>query len=103
MSSPTARTLAKLKSDGYLAEVVERWIPAARKRKDLFGWCDVIGIREGETIAVQATSYTNISARVKKIEASDTIAIARSAGWRIVVWGWHKKGSRWVCREVDVS
>jgi hypothetical protein len=103
MSSPTARTLAKLKAEGYLAEVTEKWIPGARIRKDLWGWCDVLGIREGETLAVQATSYANVSARVKKIQDSETIGVARSAGWRVVVWGWYKKGNRWQVREVDVS
>lgn len=103
MSSPTQRTLDRLRKDGWLAEVTEKWIPGARIRKDLWGFVDVVGVREGETIGIQATSYTNVSARVKKIEESETIAIVRSAGWRLVVWGWHKKDGRWTFREVDVS
>ena len=101
--SPTQRSLAKLRAEGWLPEVVEKWIPGANIRKDLFGFIDLLAIREGETLAVQATSYSNVSARVAKIAESDNIAAVRAAGWRVEVWGWHKKGARWECRIVDAS
>ncbi len=31
----------------------------------MWGWCDLLAIKEDEVLAVQTTSYTNISARVK--------------------------------------
>lgn len=102
--TPTQRTLKRLRDDGFLAAVVEKWNPHARIRQDLFGVVDVIGIREGETIAVQATSGSNVSARVKKIAESDATPVIRAAGWRFVVHGWRKGANgRWACREVDVS
>lgn len=39
--TPTARTLRYLRAQGYAADVTERWIPQARKRRDLWGFCDV--------------------------------------------------------------
>jgi hypothetical protein len=101
--SPTQRSLQLLRKRGYLAEVVEKWIPGANIRKDLWGWCDVVGIKRGETVAVQATTAANIAARVKKIADSETVGRVREAGWRILVFGWKKVGGRWQVVERDVS
>ena len=101
--SPTALTLRALRRDGYTAEVVEHWNPHARVRNDLFGCIDVVALKGAETLAVQATSDSNVSARVRKIAESEHIAAIREAGWTIVVHGWSKKGRNWVCRTVDCS
>lgn len=103
MSSPTKRSLDHLRAAGWLAEVVERWNPHARVRNDLWGFCDVLALRGDEILAVQATSYSNVPARVKKIEDHANLMAVRAAGIRIVVWGWRKVGNRWTYREVDVS
>jgi hypothetical protein len=101
--TPTQRTLKKLRDDGWIAEVVERWVPGANIRKDLFGWIDIMALRDGQTLAVQCTSYSNMSARVKKIEESETIAEVRKAGWSVWVIGWRKVNNRWTDRTVDCS
>ena len=101
--TPTQRTLKKLRDDGWIAEVVERWVPGANIRKDLFGWIDIMALRDGQTLAVQCTSYSNMSARVKKIEESETIAEVRKAGWSVWVIGWRKINNRWTERTVDCS
>jgi len=103
MSSPTQRTLKLLREEGYLAEVVERWIPGANIRKDLFGWVDILAIKGAETLAVQCTSYSGVSERLKKIRDSDTLDAVRAAGWSIQVHGWRKVKSRWAVRRVDLS
>ena len=101
--SPTQLSLKWLREQGYLAEVVERFIPGANIRKDLWGWTDIVAIREGETVAVQCTSWDNISSRVRKIEESDTVGPVRKANWSIWVIGWKKKDNRWVHKLVDIS
>jgi hypothetical protein len=101
--SSTSRTLKRLRDQGYLADVVEKWIPGANIRKDLFGFIDVMAIKDGETLAVQATSYPNVSARVKKISDHENIGSVRDANWKIEVWGWRKVKNRWQVRVVDVS
>jgi hypothetical protein len=101
--TPTQLTLRKLRADGWLAEVVERWVPGANIRKDLFGFVDILALRDGETLAVQATSYTNISARVNKIASLDAVADVRRANWSIWVIGWRKVNNRWVEKIVDCS
>jgi hypothetical protein len=44
-----------------------------------------------------------MSARINKIAEHDNVGMVRKAGWKIEVWGWHKKDNRWVVRIVDVS
>jgi hypothetical protein len=102
-TSPTQLSLKKLREDGWLAEVVERWIPGANIRKDLWGWVDIVALKDGETLAVQTTSYSNMSARAKKIAESETVAEVRKANWSIQVHGWHKKDNRWAVKINDIS
>lgn len=102
--TPTQRSLAHLREAGYLAAVVERWNAHARIRQDLFGVIDILAVRDGETLAVQTTSGSNVAARVAKIGESDAVPHLRRAGWRILVHGWRKGANgRWALREVDVS
>lgn len=101
--SPTQLSLEKLRAEGWLAEVVEKWVPGANIRKDLWGWTDIVALKDGQTLAVQTTSYSNISARVNKITESDTIAEVRKANWSVEVHGWRKVNNRWACKVVDVS
>lgn len=102
--TPTQRSLKALKDKGYLPVVVERWNAFAKIRQDLWGWCDILAIRKNEVLAVQVTSAANVSARIKKIQESDTVAKVRDAGIRIEVHGWSKNASnRYVCRVVDIS
>ena len=104
MSSPTQRSKAHLEKQGYRVAITEHWCPFSHRRKDLFNIVDLLAIREGETLAVQTTSGSNVSARVKKITESDAIADIRAAGWGFHVHGW-KRGTngRYTLREVDVS
>lgn len=103
-SSPSARSLKVMRERGYRAAVVEKWNPHARIRQDLYGCVDVLCIGNGETVAVQATSGSNVASRVKKLEDSDALADMREAGWKIVVHGWRKDSKgRWQLREEDIS
>lgn len=102
--TPTARGVAKLKANGYRVAVVEKWDPHARIRQDLFGIIDLLAIRNGETLAVQTTSSSNVAARMTKIADSEATPDIRAAGWRFEVHGWRKgKNGRWQCRVEDVS
>jgi hypothetical protein len=103
--SPTALTAELLKKDGWLVWSVERWIPGARIRVDLFGILDQIAIKDGEVIGLQPTSWSNVPARVKKIAESEHIGEVRKLGWQLLVfgWKWDAKAKEWRHRIVDVS
>jgi hypothetical protein len=102
--SPTSRTLEVLREQGYTVAVVEKWNPHARIRQDLFGFIDILAIKRGETLAVQATA-AGVSARLKKITESELLPKVREAGWIIQIWGWTKsaKTGKYVLRIIDIS
>jgi hypothetical protein len=103
MSSPTQRSLKRLRDEGYHAEVTEKWNQFAKIRQDLFGFVDILAVGNGRTIGVQTTSYSNMSARVKKIMDNDVYPILKSCGWKIVVHGWKKnKSNRWEVVEKEL-
>lgn len=103
--SPTARSLQVLRQLGYEADVVERWV--GRQRKDLFGCIDIVAVHPTFGIlGVQATTTSNMAARVKKIEQEP-----RVGPWiehaKLEVWGWAKRGKQgerklWTLRRVRV-
>ena len=88
--SPTARTLDYLRDLGYTVGVVERHNAFSGKKNDLFGFIDLIAIRDGETIGVQATSTGNINARFKKILEEPRSSEWLRAGNKIMVIGFKK-------------
>lgn len=90
MTSPTQRSLAWARDQGYLAQVVEHWNPFARVRQDLFGIVDIVCVSAKGTLAIQATSASNVNARVEKMRASESLKVLRDAGWAVQVHGWKK-------------
>lgn len=105
MSSPTQRTLAEMRKRGYeLVDVVERWLPWVKQRKDLFGIGDVMAVGTPGVAIVQTTSGSNLAARVKKLTDSAALPHLRAAGIKILAHGWRKNSKgRYELREVDLS
>lgn len=102
--SPTQRSKAYLENAGYLVAITERWNPHARVRQDMFGFVDMLAVKEGEVLAVQTTSRSNMSARARKIAEHENVAAVRKSGIRIEIHGWARdtKG-RWSVKIQDVS
>lgn len=103
---------------GYIAAAESIMRGGGRvRRKDLFGFADLVCVRPGEIVFLQVTSWSNVSARVNKIaretEGSGQWAmpmseIAKSlmscCGVRIVVEGWKQDANlRWISREVEIT
>lgn len=101
-TSPTQLSLKLMKDRGYLCQIVERWNSFAKVRQDLFGFIDVICVSDDGVIGVQTTSYSNMSARVKKIREHENFQKVYDSGIKTIVQGWHKVNNRWKCREVEV-
>lgn len=68
--STTARTRKLYEESGYTAWKTEYWCGFSHKRKDLFGFMDILAFNDTQTIGVQDTSWANTSARKNKILAS---------------------------------
>lgn len=103
MPSPTALTLAYLRRTGHLVEVVERWIPGVNVRKDLFGIIDVLALSvDGPILGVQATTLSNLPARVAK--ACKCPALALWLKWaKFQAIGWSKYAGQWVPKIVELQ
>lgn len=111
MTSPTQRSLEYMRGRGCVCQVVEKWNPHARIRQDLFGGIDIlclwygtegyltmdppIPVTGGVTIGVQATSDSNVAARVTKLLAEPRMKLWVQCGNQLIVHGWAKKARPW--------
>lgn len=87
--SPTQRSLKALRADGWYCEIVEHWNHFTKRRHDLFGFVDILCLKEGtRPLLVQVTS-TGVSARVQKVAASPLLPLVRLS-FDIEVHGWRK-------------
>ena len=78
-TSPTQRSLKYLRDQGYTVAITEKWNSYAKVRQDLFGFIDMIAIKDGQTLAVQTTSSSSFSERKKKIEAHENLPLVLAA------------------------
>lgn len=96
--SPTQRTLAYCRKLGWTAEVVERWNSHAFKRKDLFGFVDIVAVDDsGHVRWLQVTVTDSMTSRIAKIEGDGkmrAIAGALGSAGSVEVWGWAKRGAK---------
>ena len=110
--SPTQRSLAKLRCDGWTVCIVEKWVPASAAgfkgrliTRDAFGFADLLACKIGQpALLVQTTTGSNAAARVSKITATAEAGIWLAAGHRIIVHAWRKVGAcgkrkTWQCLE----
>lgn len=111
MKGPSARSLEECRKHGWKAQVVEKFIPQTRLRKDLFGCIDIVAL-DGKpgVLGIQATSTSNMSSRLQKIcaECTDEMRTWLEAGNRLSVWGWAKRGPAgkrkfWVLKRHDID
>jgi hypothetical protein len=102
--SPTARSLTHLRRLGYLAGAVERWIPGANVRRDLFGFADVLAVhpRDRLFLLVQATTADHSAGRLTKARARPELLTWLKAGGRFEVHGWTRRAGRWRVKVVAV-
>ena len=104
--SPTQRTLALVRKQGFVAQVVEHVVPRTFIRRDLFNIIDILAINANHTIGIQTTSGSNVSARIKKAIESEQLRLwLSSPDRRFLIHGWRKLKSsrRWECREIELT
>ena len=101
--TPTQLSLKKLRDEGYTVWITEHWNSFSRTRQDMYGYCDIIAVRKNETLAVQTTTKSNMSARIHKIADNVNAPKCREANWRIEVHGWFQSENGWECKIEDLS
>ena len=112
-TTPTQRSLKRLRDRGYTAEVVERFVRTEHKgaqgkvkaggfRKDLFGFCDIIAVHPlvAGTTYIQTTDGSSLSKRITKAfaEKGEAVRAVLRAGNRVAFHGWRQLQSGWDCR-----
>jgi hypothetical protein len=102
MTNLTARSKDLLTEQGYKVALVEHYNAFTKRKHDLFGCIDLLAIGNNETVAVQVTSKSNLSARKHKIEDAEAYPEMLKSGWRVVLHGWYKEGNRWHLKEVEL-
>ena len=107
--TPTEKSLAVLRAQGYTCAIVEKWMPfpPPGHRSDMYGCIDIVALGDNEVLFVQTTSGSNVSARVKKITENEFLPAMRKAGVKVEVHGWTAKkvGNRYDYKQkvVDLS
>ena len=95
-TSPTERTLKRLRSDGWHAGVVEKWNTHGKfpRRIDLFGCIDVVAVHPARgVLGVQSTTTGNQASRRNKIldvsgDCAEPACCWLMGGGSLEVWGW---------------
>jgi hypothetical protein len=100
--SLTARSTALLRERGYQVATVEHYNAFTKRKHDLFGCIDLLAIGNGETVAVQVTSKSNLAARRHKVEEAEAYPEMLRSGWRVILHGWFKENNRWQLKEVEL-
>ncbi len=123
MSSPTQRSLALLKDEGWTVAVVEKWNMHVKIRQDLLGFADLLAIHPDRgVLLVQACALSSHAARLGKVRAEPrhrtwllcgrghTAIEVHAWGKRVVVRDGKmvksKKGGhvkRWACKRTRVE
>jgi hypothetical protein len=88
--TPTSRSLRLLRRQGFLAAVVESWIPHANLRRDLFGFADVLAVHPARRtfLLVQVTTIGHIAHRLTKAKGLPGLTVWLRAGGAFEVHGW---------------
>jgi len=84
------RSLSLLREQGWTCGIVEKFNVFAKIRIDLFGFVDILCLREGKMLAVQTTTATHLEERKNKILANPNYPLLKSTGCGIELHGWGK-------------
>lgn len=110
---PTERTIQRLKNEGALCGVTEKWVvipghPGGGVRRDLFDVIDCIALLPGEIRGIQCGAMSGHSGHVHKCMASEALKTWLTAGGTFYIYSWGKRATkkkdgtkgaeRWACK-----
>jgi len=110
--SPTRLTIRELKTREWPYWIVEYWDYYAKKRKDLWGFADLLVLDNlPGSLAIQTCRGSSLSARKAKILENTYAEKWFLGGNRVSIWAWRKiwttnvlgrKARMWALREIDL-
>ena len=91
-TSPTQRTLAYLRENGYHCDIVERFIrrpglPGGGFRKDFMSFGDILAFSNTETVMVQSCG-TSYSSHLKKMLSNPNVALWLAGPRDVMLISW---------------
>ena len=96
--SPCQLSLAYLRKQGWVCGITERFNRFANIRQDLWGFVDIMAVRQGELLAVQTTSTPHLNDHLAKLRSEKVVGNVRLLlsvpGCRVVLHGWALRGDR---------
>ncbi len=104
--SPTSAIKKHLIAFGYVVGIVEHFNIFAGVRQDLYHYIDIVATHPtGEVLFIQVTSASNVSARIKKIQAvtdgtPQALALLNGSNTHLLVMGWDKRNKKIVMRDM---
>jgi hypothetical protein len=104
--TPQVRARHLLEAEGYSVQTVEQTKRVGKLvwKTDLWGAFDLLAVNsEGDIRALQVTSRSNVSSRVKKLADLPVLDWLRKAGWTLEVHGWGPTKTKGNWLVVDVS
>ena len=104
------RSLEKIKEYGWLYDIVEQpYNRYTKKKKDLFGFGDILCLDGKRTVIIQATGADLSSHRYKILENMFVIPWLEADGNELEIWSWRKlkkvrgkKATYWNLKITDV-
>jgi len=98
-------TRAHLVERGYTVERGESYNAHTKRKKDLYGWIDYVGLHSDHNgvLGIQTTSKSNLTARIKKAEAKPAYWLWLATGNPAEFHGWYMDKGRWVVKLVRVE
>ena len=92
--SPTQRTLAYLREEGYHADVVERFIrnpkvPGGGFRRDYMHFGDILAFSNNSTVMVQSCGQS-FSSHLKDLLANPHVPLWLAGPRKLILIGWRK-------------
>lgn len=91
---PVTRSVRLLHELGWIADIAERKMGVLSR--DWCNFADIVAVKKSERAAhprvllVQATGWTNVSSRLKKVRESEAALECLMAGCEIQVWAWDR-------------
>lgn len=102
--TPDKLTQRFYSENNYHITKTESYNAFTQRRSDLLGFIDYIAFNGEEIIGVQTTSWSNHTARVKKILGKKSFLHWIECPTRkVVVQSWKKQKGRWVSREQELT
>ena len=91
-----------LKAGGYVVDKAESYNAIIKRKKDLFGFIDYMAIHpiKKTILAVQTTSKSNLSTRIKKAEGLPAYWHWLRTGSKVAFHGWYKEAGMWRLKEI---